>query len=255
MSDPVPAPTGTLLHGVGGCLSAVEVPTGPGTSRETPWSCQGYSRTQSSAWRGPVGHKQWNLQPCPGQTPGSPRHSYSPLYLEVTTVLPCHVLREPTSAVCSLLFAHQPSSAEGTVPTSTSPGLVAVPQQGFGGQPQSLRCCSLVCAHRHPGRMAWRSWVLLPFLLATGKDSLGICHGWVGGIGAAFTPNTLSPFPGGSCNPKSAACPTGAPGQGRAGQQGKRGGCRCGMGTRARGLGIPLPAMETQTTAGSSGWS
>lgn len=62
----------------------------------------------------------------------------------------------PRGAVWSLAFAHQPSSAEGTVPTSTSPALVAAPQEGFGGQPSV-------------------SQVLVPWCVPT-----GILAGWHG---------------------------------------------------------------------------
>lgn len=57
----------------------------------------------------------------------------------------------------SLVFAHQPSSAEGTVPTNTSPALVAAPQEGFGVRPQSLRCLfSGVCP-----QASWQDGVAL----------------------------------------------------------------------------------------------
>lgn len=142
-------------------------------------------------------------------------------------------------------------------PGGCSPGGI----WGAGLSPSGA--CSLVCAHRHPGRMAWHSLVLLPFLLATGKDSSWHLNGRGEVLELLSTPNTLSQFPGGSCDPKPAAYPTGEPGQDRAGQQGKHGGCswkrsvvwRCGMSTRTRGLGVPLPPMETKIMSGSWGWS
>lgn len=182
MSAPIPAPTGTLLHAGGG----------EGVCQ--PWSCpqalaQGgkhhghamdCSWTPSTVWGSPVGHKQWSLQPCPGQAPGVPQgHPQSPL----PGGEPHPPLREPMprGAVWSLAFAHQPSSAEGTVPTSTAPAPVAAPLEGIWEAALSLSgACSLMCAHRHPGRMAWRSLVLLPFLLTTGKDSSWHLA-WVGG--------------------------------------------------------------------------
>lgn len=85
----------------------MELPTGPGTKRETmvmPWVALGLQALPGEALlgtsNGGSSHGQDRLL-------GFPRHTYSLLYLGVNLVLPCHVLREPLprSAVWSLLFA------------------------------------------------------------------------------------------------------------------------------------------------------
>lgn len=167
---PIPAPKGALLHGgeVG-----VSVHCGAhrpwhkeGDTVVMPWVALGLGEALLGTSKGASSCVQDRLL-------WSSRHTYS-LSSTWRSILSSHAMSR--SAVWSLVFAHQPSSAEGTVPTSTSPALVAAPWEGFGGQAS----VSLVCAHRHPGRMAWHSLVLLPFLLATGKDSSWLLA-WEGG--------------------------------------------------------------------------
>lgn len=76
----------------------------------------------------------------------------------------------PGDAGWSLVLAHQglpplePLLPQGLLPRKGLWGLV-----GAGShKPQGAGC--LVCAHRLAGRMAWRSLLLLPFLLAAGED-------------------------------------------------------------------------------------
>lgn len=86
-------------------------------------------------------------------------------------------------------------------PGGCSPGGI------WGASLSPSGACSLVCAHRHPGRMAWHSLVLLPFLLATGKDSSWHLNGRVGGVGAAFNPQYSFSILWGKLQPKTSCLP------------------------------------------------
>lgn len=192
---------------------------------------------------------------------GSPRHTYSLLCLEVNLVLPCHVLREPLprSAVWSLLFAHQPSSAEGTALTSTSPALVAASWEGFGGAGSVFQVFVPWCVPT--GVLAgWHGalWCCSPFSWQQVRTLLGIWHGRVGGVGAALNPQYSFSIPWRKLQPQNSCLPHwGA----RAGQGNRDN--RESMGAAAekkRGLNLwdeykderdGLPPMETQTMAGN----
>jgi len=242
----------------------------------------------TAAWGGPVEHEQRSLQPCPGEGPGVPKCPHGLQHLEANPGPPCHVTRGPVpgDAGWSPVLAHQSSSAEGNVHTRAPPTPGAAPQEGFGvaggsRQPSAPGASSLLCARRLAGRMAWRSLVLLPFLLMAGED-FAQWLSWVGGrhwrdfqppilvpnsLRAAGTPRTV-PTPLAPWRPNGNLA---APGQGREDRvlgsgDGTQHGCyswRSSMVWRwevwdvheeGEGWWVPLPLLETQTTAGSWGW-
>lgn len=81
---------------------------------------------------------------------------------------------------------------------------------GGSRQPLAPGVGSLVCARRLAGRMAWRSLVLLPFLLTAGEDfarqlsCVGGRH-WRCFQSSTLVPNSLRA----AGTPKTAACPVG----------------------------------------------
>lgn len=147
-----------------------------------------------------------------------------------------------------------------TVPTSTSPALVAAPWEGFLGAgsvsqvfvPWCVPTGILAGLHGAP-------WCCSPFSWQQVRTLLGIWHGRVGSVGAAFNPQYSFSIPWRKLQPQNSCLPHwGA----RAGQ-GWTGGKAWGLQLEEkRGLDVRdeykderdgLPPVETQTMAGSWG--